>query len=285
MKIIVQERKIVGDLDGAAAQQMLGNLQGSELFIAAFLEEREGATFLVTIRPHFSVALDLAEKGQTPSEFFAAEEIVAAVKAAGTTEELGTLSAKYESNGDPAAIGRDNAGGFSYGAYQLASLRGSVANFITFLKTADPATAAALETAGGDAGARAGTARFQTAWKDLAKKKAFFNLQHGFIKATYYDVFVDHVKGQIGLDINKRKTPVKNAAWSTAVQHGMRSSIFRRALKGVAIKAGKAGDTQIIKAVYAERRKVQTHFPKVPGLHASLIDRFNKEEADALAAL
>lgn len=285
MKVIVQERKVVGDLDSDAAQQMLANLQGSDLFIAAFLEVREGETFLVTIRPHFSVALELAEKGQTPSEFFAAEEIVAAVKAANTTEELGTLSAKYESNGDPGAIGRDAAGGFSYGAYQLASLRGSVANFITFLKTADPATAEALETAGGDAGARKGTAAFKTAWKDLARKKAFFKLQHGFIKATYYDVFVEHVAGQIGLDVNTRSVPVRNVAWSTAVQHGMRSSIFRRALKGVTIKAGKAGDRQIITGVYTERRKVETHFPKVPTLHAALIDRFNKEEADALAAV
>lgn len=283
MKIIVQERKITGDLDSAAARQMLDNINGSELFIAGFLEEREGETVLVTIRPHFSVALELAAKGQTATEFFAAEDIIAAVRAATTTEKLGVLSKKFESNGDAGAIGHDSSGGFSYGAYQLASLRGSVKNFITFLETADPATAKALNDAGGDAGARDGTTKFKTAWKTLAADATFFDLQHGFIKATYYDVFVGHVQGQIGLDITARGVAVQNVAWSTAVQHGMRNSVFRRALKGQTIANGKTGDRAIIKAVYDERRNVDRHFPKVPSLHPALIDRFNKEEADALA--
>lgn len=42
--------------------------------------------------------------------------------------ELGSLSAVYESNGDPACVssGVNDAGGISYGTYQLASNCGSV---------------------------------------------------------------------------------------------------------------------------------------------------------------
>ena len=46
--------------------------------------------------------------------------------------ELGSLSAVYESNGDPACVssGVNDAGGISYGTYQLASNCGSVDEFL-----------------------------------------------------------------------------------------------------------------------------------------------------------
>ena len=40
-------------------------------------------------------------------------------------DTLGRLSARFESNGRPDAIGFDAKGGFSYGAYQIASRTGT----------------------------------------------------------------------------------------------------------------------------------------------------------------
>jgi len=48
---------------------------------------------------------------------------------------LGSLSARYESNGDPGAIGRTegDAGGASYGAYQFATNAGVPEAFVAWL--------------------------------------------------------------------------------------------------------------------------------------------------------
>ena len=200
---------------------------------------------------------------------------------------LGSLSAKYESNGKPGAIGHDSSGGWSYGAYQLASLKGSVAKFLNFLALAEPGFAADLNATGGDSAARRGDPRFRTVWKELATNhaKRFLELQHGFIKASHYDKFVDKVKSQIGLDIETRSLAIKNVAWSTAVQHGASNTVFKAALDGAQVADGRPGDEAIINAVYAERSKVDKRFPSVPDLHDSLRDRFAQEKADALSML
>jgi len=52
--------------------------------------------------------------------------------------ELGSLNGRYESSGNPGAIGCDKTGGWSYGTYQLATKRGTFAGFLAFLKTTYP---------------------------------------------------------------------------------------------------------------------------------------------------
>ena len=50
-----------------------------------------------------------------------------------TSYKLGSLSSSFESNGDPAAIGYDATGGYSYGTYQIETKNGTMKDFITFL--------------------------------------------------------------------------------------------------------------------------------------------------------
>ena len=63
---------------------------------------------------------------------------------------LGSLSAKYESNGNPKIIGRDSTGGYSYGEYQIATKVGTFGNYMDFLQTHHPDTYNELQAAGGE---------------------------------------------------------------------------------------------------------------------------------------
>jgi len=197
--------------------------------------------------------------------------------------DLGTLSMKYESNGNPGAIGQDKTGGYSYGQYQIASRTGTMKAFLDFLADAGPDIAAMLEEAGGLKGAIEGSESFQAAWRALAKKEEFARVQHAFIQATHYEPFAASLK-QIGLDLRTRSKTLKDVAWSVAVQHGPGNSVFRNALKGKDPAA--MNDVDIIEAVYAERSKVDVYFAKsTPGVKAAVAGRFNRERRDALGML
>lgn len=54
--------------------------------------------------------------------------------------QLGILSSKYESNGDPGAISnyKGDAGGKSYGAYKLSTNMDSVDEFLIWLSSTNP---------------------------------------------------------------------------------------------------------------------------------------------------
>ena len=50
-------------------------------------------------------------------------------------EEIGSISAEYESNNNPKAVGYDNGGGYSYGKYQIETKYGTMSDYIKYLKT------------------------------------------------------------------------------------------------------------------------------------------------------
>jgi len=173
--------------------------------------------------------------------------------------ELGSLSARYESNGKPGAIGFDSVGGFSYGSYQIAARTGTMKAFLNFLRESFPSAAAKLAQAGGNAAAVAGTDAFKAAWKLLAKNPAFNAAQHDFIKSTHYDIFAKKLISDLDLDLAVHSIQLKNVAWSVAVQHGPANSIFKNALDEKPVPALK--DREIIIAVYDERSDVDRYFP------------------------
>ena len=201
--------------------------------------------------------------------------------------ELGDLSARYESSGSPAAIGYDSTGGWSYGTYQLATIPGTFASFMTFLGTSYPTLAKPLDDAGGADDALAGTKEFRAAWVKLAHDTGakFNDAQHVFIKATHYDKQVAKLKQNLGLDVNFRSRAVQNMMWSMSVQHGNGTqAIFKNALKNVQV--GKVSDAEIIALVYTERSKVDTYFSSsTKEVKASVKKRFQQEQQDALKML
>lgn len=201
--------------------------------------------------------------------------------------ELGALSARYESNGSPGAIGYDTTGGWSYGTYQLATIPGTFAAFMKFLETSYPALAAPLDEAGGSDDAFDGTKEFRAAWVKLAHDNGvtFNRAQHEFIKATHYDKQVARLKQNLGLDVTLRSRALQNVVWSMSVQHGNGTlTVFKNALQNVQI--GKVSDAEMIALVYAERSKVDTYFSgSTSQVKAQVKKRFQQEQQDALKML
>jgi len=204
------------------------------------------------------------------------------------SEELGSLSRKYEARGPgTVSTGKGDHGGVSYGSYQFASKNGSAKAFVDSLRTSHPDYHAALS------GSAPGTKEFSAAWKQLAAKdpKGFDKAQHDYIKATHYDVGAAEIKKATGLDVNKRSQALRDVAWSTSVQHGPKAAddIFKRALAGR--DPSQVSDAQLIKDVYAERGRKDAngtlvHFPSSSkDVQQGVSDRYKSESKDALARL
>lgn len=202
-------------------------------------------------------------------------------------DALGSLSRTWESNGDPAAIGRDRNGGWSFGLYQIASRVGTMGAFLRFLRerAALRPFHRALEDAGGEAAAKAGTARFQQEWRQLAEDPAFAEAQHEFIKHTHYDPYVAGLARR-GIVLQGRSNVLHDVAWSTSVQHGPGAfSIFLRPWGALSDDA-RSDDERLIRGVYRERSRTDVHFPSSnAATRASVRARFERELAAALAML
>ncbi|MEN6441643.1 MAG: hypothetical protein ABFD97_24035 [Syntrophobacter sp.] len=201
--------------------------------------------------------------------------------------ELGTLSERFESNGEPGAVGRDKKGGYSYGQYQIATRPGTMKVFLEFLYKVDPDAFTRLNDAGGLTDAMDGTDAFKSAWKDLAKdlsrNPSFGGVQHAFIQATHYEPFVNRLAG-MNLMVNERSNALKNVVWSTAVQHGPGNTVFKNALDGR--NPANMNDAEIIEAVYDERSKVELYFSgSDAGVKKALLVRFRHERSEALKML
>lgn len=191
-----------------------------------------------------------------------------------TSGSLGALSSKYESNGNPATIGRNKGdiGGASYGTYQLTTASGNAQKF-------------ANQYGGSLAGKKAGTAAFDAAWKAEAKKnpKAFEAAQHAYIQKTHYQPAANQFKKITGIDPATQPKAIQDMIWSIGVQHGSggAASIFKNAKISKAMTA-----ETIVKRVYGERMNVNKYFSSSPvSLRNNVKARFKKEMNDALGML
>lgn len=173
---------------------------------------------------------------------------------------LGSLSAKYESNGDPSSIseGKDT-GKVSYGAYQFSSYYGVPMEFARWCISSGE-------------GARTGQRlidaftldnntygeNFNTVWKAIAQEDAqsFLVLQHNYTKSKYYDVMVSKLENQVsGFDIDDYTIAFKNVIWSRAVQQGANSDVIVKAFDNLGGFKNQSEDV-LIKAVYEQSSKV-----------------------------
>ena len=207
---------------------------------------------------------------------------------------LGSLSSKYETGGrGPGTVsgGIGDAGGVSYGSYQMTSRPrgGTVARFVA---------GAAFPWRNRFAGLKPGSPEFSTAWRALASEapEAFFEVQHAFIKSTHFDPLIAKVLAEDGLDVTARSPAVQDAVWSTAVQHGPHTPVMHRA---IAVVGGArhlhpvdlARDRRLIGAIYAERGRRSAagnlvYFAKnSKAVQDGVARRFRDEERDALSML
>lgn len=195
---------------------------------------------------------------------------------------LGKLSEKFESGGrGPGTVsgGVGDAGGVSYGTYQLAS---KLKRPEEFLDSEGARWKAEFQ------GARSGTPAFSAVWKAIAARDgpAFGAAQHDYIKRTHFDVQIAHVRAATGIDLDKRCDAVRDAIWSTAVQHGPACNVVVRAMKG-----GNPDDRTLLNAIYAERGRKKPDgtlalFGRCsPAVQKGVENRFKQELKDALAML
>lgn len=209
--------------------------------------------------------------------------------------DIGALSEKYESRGNPAIIGWDSTGGWSYGKYQLAANTGAMNAFHTWLARANPNLESQLSAAGGAAAARVGTEAYKTAWSQTMSTAAGGAAQSEYAGLEYFVPIQRNLQRSLGLDITQRAITVQQAAFSTSVQHGAGGArgVWRRALESLGypsntITATNPTDAAIIRAVYAERRAENgmRYFPSSNSqIRASVVNRFHNEEVDALKSL
>lgn len=199
-----------------------------------------------------------------------------------SSQGLGSLSARYESRGDAGAIGFDSTGGWSYGAYQIATKTGTMTRFLQYLQEKNPDMANTLNTAGGVQGAAAGTDQFKQAWQELSRKdRSFYQAQRQFISDTHYKPLAQKILRETGIDVNKRSRALQEVTHSTAVQHGPGTNVITLAIQ----RAGGANakDEDIIREVYNERG---TRFgSSTAQVQASVANRFRQERQDALRML
>lgn len=175
-------------------------------------------------------------------------------------EKLGTLSRFVESRGGEGSAtvstGRGDAGGASYGLYQMTSkttdkrgrstIGGTVSNFIGGSKWAKEFE-----------GLTPGTPEYTKKWKEIAtgpQAKEFEAAQHQYIKQTHYDPAMQRLQKE-GIDLSGRGMAVKNVMWQASVGAGAKggSNIVRNALKGKDM-AGMS-DKDVINAIYDEMGK------------------------------
>lgn len=152
---------------------------------------------------------------------------------------LGFISSKYESTvykknkltsvRSPGTISDNacDAGGKSYGLYQLSSNRGTLDVFLNYLK---------LKPDGKDiydelnnakiADGHKYKANFDNAWKHIAtnNRSKFFKLQHKFVKTKYYDASALMLKNRYNFDISTKSLALKEVLWSTSVQYGIKGN-------------------------------------------------------------
>lgn len=205
---------------------------------------------------------------------------------------LGSLSGKYESNGNAGAIGNDSTGGFSYGEYQIATKTGTFDDYMNYLKVNSPRTYAQLKAAGGVNGAKRGSAGFQNAWQTLMANPEHARTQHDFIQSSHYAPAVRKVQARTGIDASSRSKTLRDVLWSTSVQHGNNTdTIVSRAIERSGKSASTITDQELITAIYDERGKRNSagklHYfrSSTSGVQTSVANRFVNEKADALAAL
>ena len=211
----------------------------------------------------------------------------------GLDTTLGALSSKFESNGNPGAIGKDSTGGYSYGEYQIASNTGTFDDYMNYLKVNSPRTYAQLQAAGGADSAKRGSAGFQQAWQTLMANPEHAATQHNFVQASHYIPATYYIQNRTGIDVSARSKTLRDVAWSTSVQHGANAAddIFARALQRTGKTANTVTDAELISAIYDERGKknaegkLQYFRKSKPNVQSSVANRFINEKTLALSNL
>lgn len=154
---------------------------------------------------------------------------------------LGSVSAQFESSGNYGAVsnGTGDAGGKSYGIFQLSSKMGSLNTFLGSSTYASHFN-----------GLAPGSPEFDDKWRSLANDPGFAQEQLKYGQEKYYKPALDNLSS-MGIDLSKRSQAVQELIMSTSVQYGPANNKLSRVLQGKDVSA--LSDAEIINLVQASK--------------------------------
>lgn len=104
-----------------------------------------------------------------------------------------------------------------------------------------------------------GTIEFSQKWKDIVLENMteFVEVEHAFIKETHFDIQIEYIKSQAGIDLRYHSHALNDVVWSVSVQHGPSTNVISKAMHNLDIPAieTKEYDKLLIDAIYDERGK------------------------------
>lgn len=184
---------------------------------------------------------------------------------------LGNLSERFESGGNPGAIGYDTTGGFSYGKYQLA--HNNAKDFIEQSPYASEFKGLAFNSPA-----------WRDKWKEIAQKdpEGFGETQKEYIGKTHFEPQVQKL-ASAGIDLSKYSPILKDVIWSTAVQHGPGTGLVLQAFKSLGKKASEAN---LLKKIYDLRWSGGKQFAgSTQAVKNSVYNRFFGKQGELNTAL
>ena len=191
---------------------------------------------------------------------------------------LGILSEKYEGGGaGTISTGEGDAGGVSYGTFQLATNTGSAASFVAWLQERSD-----FGKGYGDMLSKCepGSLEFSHLWLWLADTdpEGFAALQDEYVKPKYYDAACE-VAGKRGVDTEGMPDALKCVLFSNAIQHG---AYWAGVLLADAFSTDPA---RWIRNIYNTKLTDMTWSDGAPSLRPGLFERWENEKQEALAML
>lgn len=201
--------------------------------------------------------------------------------------KLGTLSETFESNGNPAAIGFDTTGGYSYGKYQIETRNGTMQQYIMFLQNTPKYErfAISLNKSGGSNAAKYKTEEFANTWQRLSQNNEFNQSQIDFIVEEKLNKLLSRISDIKGLNLEHRHPVIKDVLYSLSVQHGEGggSSVLHNALPK---NINHLSDVELINRIYNERSNVDKYFKRSDlKTKMAVYKRFKIEHPKALQLL
>ena len=172
---------------------------------------------------------------------------------------LGMLNGKEEADNNPAAIGYDKDGGYSYGLYQIANRTKSMKGYLNFLAKSKDIDLVRyyniLLEAGGSTGAKIRSDNFEKAWKKLASEQKFSESQKNFILSENYRPLLQKISDIKGLNIEQRHPVIQDILYSMATQHYRAEIPIHKALGRNSDVSNKKAQYNIIHYRYPRERK------------------------------
>ncbi len=205
---------------------------------------------------------------------------------------LGTLSSFYETGGRgtlTVSSGKGDPGGVSYGAYQLTS-KPNGGNVKLFVNSDEFKWKKSFKNL------IPGNKDFTDKWVEIAGlyKEEFSGVEHEYIKQTHFDLQIDKIIKEFGIDLRYHSHTLNDVVWSTSVQHGGSTNVIVNAINNMDLphKETQEYDQILIKLIYAERGKTNSkgkliRFPRVTDTSVikGLKERFKNEKDKALKRL